>query len=117
MLIYVGKSLEMLIQHVNSRLREIFEWCNCKKLSLNPAKSEFMTVTNRIVVNHPQLFVGTDLIKEDDSFKYLGGIHVDTRLKFNIQINHLKVKLSQLCGVTFRLSIFLVFQFAKICTL
>ena len=111
-LVYVGTSLEMLTEHVNSRLREIFEWCNCNKLSLNPAKSEFMIVTNKIVVNRPQLFIGTDPIKEVDSFKYLG-IHVDTRLKFHAQINHLKGKLSQLCGVSFRLSKFLDFQSAK----
>ena len=54
-----------------------------------------MTETNKIVVKRLQLFIGTDLNKEVDSFKYLG-IHVDTRLKFNVQINHLKVKLSQL---------------------
>ena len=42
----------------------------------------------------PQLFIGTDPIKEVDSLKYLG-IHVDTRVKFNVQINHLKGKLSQ----------------------
>ena len=71
-----------------------------------------MIVTNKIVVNRPQFFVGTDPIKEVDSFKYLD-IHVDTRLKFNVQINHLKGKLNQLCGVSFRLSNFLDFQSAK----
>ena len=100
-LVYVGKSLEMLTEHVNSRLREIYEYCNCKKLSLNPAKSEFMTVTNKIKVNRPQLFIGTDPIKEVDRFEYLG-FHGDTQLKFNVQIDHLKGKLSQLCGVLFR---------------
>ena len=78
----------MLTVHINSRLRETFEWCNCNKLFLNPEKSKIMTVTNKIVVNLHQLFIGTDPIKEDESFKYLG-IHVDTRLKFNVQINHL----------------------------
>ena len=83
MLVYVGTFLEMLTEHVNSRLREIFECCNCNKLSLYPAKSEFMIVTKKTVVNRPQLFIGTDPIKEVDSFKCLG-IHVDTRLKFNV---------------------------------
>ena len=79
MLVYVGISLEMLTKHINSRVREIFEWCNCNKLSLNPVKSEFMTVTNKIAVNRPQLLIGTDPIKEVDSFKHLG-IHDDTGL-------------------------------------
>ena len=53
----------MLTEHVYSRLREIFEWSYCNKLSLNPAKSEFLIVTNKIVVNRPQLFIGTDQTK------------------------------------------------------
>ena len=111
-LVYVGTSLEMLTEHVKSRLREILQWCNCNKLSLNPGNSEFMTVTNKIEVNRPQLFICTDPIMKVVSFKYLG-IHVDTRLNFNVQINHLKCKLCQLCGVSFRLSSFLDFQSAK----
>ena len=97
-LVYVGTSLEMLTEHVNSRLREIFEWCNCNILSLNPAKSEFLTVTNKIAVNFSKLFIGTDPFMEVDSFKYLG-IHVYAGLKFNVQINHLKGKLSKLGGI------------------
>ena len=103
----------MLTEHVNGRLREIFEWCNCNKLSLNPANSEFIIVTNKIVVNRPQFFIGADPIKEVDSFKYLG-YHVDTRIKFNVQTNNLKDKLSQLCVVSFRLSKFLDFNQRKI---
>ena len=61
-----------------------------------------MTVTNKIVVNFLQLFNGTDPIKEVDSFKHLG-VYVDTPLEFNVQINHLKGELSQLCEVSFRL--------------
>ena len=67
----------MLNEHMNSRLQQIFEWFNCNKLSLNPAKSAFMTVTNDIVVNRPKFFISTGPIKEVDSFKYLG-IHADT---------------------------------------
>ena len=95
----------MLTEHVNSRLREIFQWCYCNKLFFYPTKSEFVTVTNEVVVNHPQLLIGTDPIREVDSFKYLG-THVDTRVKFKVQIIHLKGKLTQMCGASFRLSKF-----------
>ena len=49
-------------------------------MSLNPAKLELMTVTNKIVVHHPQLFIGADTIEEENSLNYLV-IDVDTRLK------------------------------------
>ena len=83
---YVGTSLERFTEHINSRLHEICKWCNCNDLSLKQSKSDFTTVTNKIVVNRPQLFIDTDLIKGVDSFKSLG-IHADTLLKFNIQTN------------------------------
>ena len=102
----------MLNKHINSRLREVLEWCNCNKMSLNPRKSKCLIVSNKMVVKCPQLIIGTNPIKEVDSFKYLGN-HVDTQLKFNVQTNHLKDKLSQLCGALFRLSKFLDFQSAK----
>ena len=85
--VYVGTSLEMLTGHVNSRLREIFECCNCKKLSLNKAKSDFYC-DQHDSSKRPQLLNGADPITEVDRFKFLG-IHA--------QINHLKEKLSQLC--------------------
>ena len=92
----------------------MFEWYNCEKLSFNPTKSEFMIVTNKVVVKRPELLIGTYPIKEVDSFKYFG-IHVDTRVTFNVQTNRLKGRLSQLCGVSFRMSTFLDFQSAKTC--
>ena len=59
----------MLAEYVNDLLREKVEWCDCKKLSLKPEKSEFMTVTNKLVVNRSQVFIGTDPIKDVDSLK------------------------------------------------
>ena len=97
-LVYVGTSLEMLTEHLNSQLREIFEWCYCSNLSFNSEKSNSMTVTNKILIDRPQLFIDIDSIEEIDSFKCFG-LHIDTRLKFNVQSNHLKGKFSQLCGV------------------
>ena len=69
-------------------------------------------MTNIIILNLPKLFIATDPIEKVDSNKHLG-IHVDTRLKFNVQINDSKGKLSQLCVVSFRLSKFFDFQSAK----
>ena len=56
-LVYVGKNLEELTNHVNSRLRDILHWCSCNKLSLNPLKSKFMVGTNKQVETRPQLFI------------------------------------------------------------
>ena len=108
----MGNSLDDLANHVNNKLRNVVDWCNCNKLALNPSKSEFMIVTNKIITSRPQLFIGASPIKEVSSFKYLG-VHIDAQLKFHTQVHHIKGKLSQLCGVTYRLRNFLNLQAAK----
>ena len=49
-LVYVDKSLEELIDHINNRSCIIFEWCKFKKLLLNPKKSEIMGVKNKRLI-------------------------------------------------------------------
>ena len=71
-----------------------------------------MVVTNKLIETRPHLFIGADQMKEVKSFKYLG-IYVDTQLKYNAPIKHLRSKLSQLSGVSFRFSKFLNFEGAK----
>ena len=60
----------------------------------------------------PYLFIEEDQIKKMKSFKYLV-IHIETQLKYNDQIKHLKFKITQPCGVSFRLSTVLNFQTAQ----
>ena len=111
-LVYVGNSLDDLANHVNNKLRNVVDWCNCNKLALNPSKSEFMIVTNKIITSRPQLFIGASPITEVGSFKYLG-VHIDAQLKFHTRFHHIRGKLSQLCGVTYGLRSFLNLQAAK----
>ena len=79
-LVYAGINLEELTDHGNSRLRNILDWCNCNKSSLNPLKSEFLVVTNKRTETRTQLFIGADQIEEVKNLKYLG-IYIDTQLK------------------------------------
>ena len=88
------------------------EWCNWNKLSLNPEKSEFLIVTNRDLVFEPQLYIGTDPIRRVQVFKYLG-VYLDSKLKFGTQFDRVYTRLSQLCGVTYRLKNFINFTAAK----
>ena len=78
----------------------------CNKVSLSPKTSELMALTNKILLARPQVLIGADLIKEIGSFKNLG-VYIDTQLKYNVQNRYIKSKLSQLCGVSFRVSKFL----------
>ena len=48
-LVFIGDSLDSLVEHVNMKLANIFNWCNDNKLSLNPTKCELMVVTSKKV--------------------------------------------------------------------
>ena len=67
-------------------------WCNCNKLPLKPLKSELMAVTSKQTGTRPQLFNSADQIKEVKSLKYLE-TYIDTQLKYNGQIKHLKSRI------------------------
>ena len=111
-LVFVGIDISELFTHVNNRLGSINVWCSYNKLSINPAKSEYMVVSNRTFNPSSALVIGTEPVKRVDCFKYLG-MHVDRSLKFNTQVDALKAKLSQLCGIAYRLRKFMNLQSAK----
>ena len=111
-LVYVGDDLSALELRANQKLASVQEWCNSNKLSLNPAKSEFMLITNRTVPVQPSLFIGSNPVKRTDSFKYLG-VRIDKTLKFHSHILAVKSNLSRMCGVTFRLGKYLNLRAAK----
>ena len=104
-LVYVGASLEELIDHVVSRLRNILDWFNCNKLTMTCLKSVFMILTSNRIQIHPHLINSAVLIIEVKSFK-CHGIYSDTPQKYAAKIYCLKSKLSKLCEVSFRLSKF-----------
>ena len=63
-LMYVHHDLNFIVDYVNERLSRIFEWCNFNKLSINPAKSEFMLISIRLIEAEPVLYLGNDRIIE-----------------------------------------------------
>ena len=101
-LVFTGDNLMDMEQHINRKLIMVQSWCNNNKMALNASKSQFMLVTNRMVERYPSLLIGGNEISHVENFKYLG-IMMDEKLKYHAQVNHIKSKLSSLCGVSFRL--------------
>ena len=62
-----------------------------------------MLLTNKSVAHEPSILLGGEPIARIGNFKYLG-IMLDDKLKFNTQIECVKSRLSQFCGITFVLS-------------
>ena len=87
---------------VNRRLELIVEQCKYDKVCVYPSKSQFMVVSNRILVSQLVLQLhGCDL-HQKGSFKY-PSIYIDRTVKFHTQIYLMNIKLSSLCEITYRL--------------
>ena len=102
-LIYVHDNIDELVDHVNARLEVVVDWCKFNKLSLNPAKSEYMLITTKPIANQPQLMIENEPIALKKCVKYLG-LNIDDSLCFSDHVNKLKLKLSRLSGIAYRLS-------------
>ena len=61
-----------------------------------------MLITNKHVHIEPNIILGSTTFARASNFKYLG-IHLDDKLKYNLHLDYIKGKLSQFCGVTYRL--------------
>ena len=88
--------------NVNFILEKLVDWCHFNKMALNPTKCEFMLLTNKHILSEPIIKLRGQVLNRVNSFKYLG-IYVDDKFKFNHHVDHLKARLSQFCGITFRL--------------
>ena len=100
-IIYVNENLNELIQHVNNRLAAISDWCKFNKLCLNASKCNYMLITNKIVDNDPIIYIDHDPISRVN------------KLRYGRQIEVLKVTLSRLCGMSYRLKEHLNLKAAK----
>ena len=102
-IVCVANTLESLTETVNRKLKLVSEWCRFNKICLEPSKSKFILISNRLNVNVSQIKLDGELMEEVNSFKYLG-IMFDNKLKFQCQIDLVNGKLSRFSGITYRLS-------------
>lgn len=103
--IFNGKSYKELIENINHDLKILNEWFNDNHLKLNIKKTKIMLLKTKSDndMNH---FIGinfnNELIKREDSIKYLGLI-IDEKLNWDKHIENIKNKLIPLCAAVFRI--------------
>ncbi len=76
----------LLLYSLNYHLRQILDWSNFNKLSINLKKTKWIYLTNR-VTNGAEI----ECLR---SFKCLG-FHIDSELSFKTQIKYIKSRLSR----------------------
>ena len=108
----VHHDLNFLVDHVNIKLSRIFDRCNFNKLSINPAWSEFLDISNGLIKAKPVLYMGSDRIICENSVKYLD-LLIACNLTFTSHVIHVKTQLSQLAGISHRIKRYLNIRMAK----
>ena len=70
-LTYVHEDLSDLTRTLYNKIRTILDWCNFSRMSLNPAKSKCMIISNKILQTEPCISVGNQTITRKHILRYL----------------------------------------------
>lgn len=91
-----GTDKVQLYEHANNDLHTLEMWFRANKLSLNVAKTNYMTFgfDNYIAQDDTlSLKIGTETIKHEEYVKFLG-MYVDNKLKWSKHLQHCKAKIA-----------------------
>ena len=107
---YATDSLGELESVINSELESLKTWLVTNKLSLNIAKTEFMTIGSRrrIGVTHDNMTIKLDgsEINKVETVKSLG-VHIDKHLSWSVHIGKITKKIASAIGALKRVRSFI----------
>ena len=105
-LIKQDKDINILICYLQLAISKLLNWCKLNGLKLNITKTKLMIISCNMIKNVSNISINGINLENVSSFKYLG-ITFDSKMSMNEHINHLKSRLSALCGITYRISMYL----------
>lgn len=59
-IIYIYDDLNALVVHVNNKLAQKLDSCHFNKMILNPTKSQYILLTNKLITNDPVINLGDE---------------------------------------------------------
>ena len=94
-----GKDMDVLCHQLNADLRNVQEWLQCNKLSLNVLKTHYMVFTprNRVIGDVDVKIQGVQ-IQRVYATKFLG-VQIDSQLTWKTHIKYTCKKLSKCVGI------------------
>ena len=102
-LIFSNSNKNDLISCCNTNLNIFYSWCCANRLSINISKTKFMLFSNVVQPSEiHNLRMNNIDIEHTDSIRFLGVI-LDENLKFNHHTNFISRKISQSCGILYKL--------------
>lgn len=103
------RDLNILSQHANEAIENVYSWMTNNKLLLNPEKTTAMFFHNRKKTNEvitPSIKLKGINIPIASNVKYLGFI-IDNELSFRLHLSQLEIKLRKWVGVFWKIGCFL----------
>ena len=94
-----GKDMNVLCRQLNEDLRNIQEWLQCNKLSLNVLKTHYMIFTPKNkVIDDIEVKIHDVQIQRVYTTKFLG-VQIDSKLTWKMHIEYTCKKLSKCVGI------------------
>jgi len=97
-----SKKCNKLQQFTNNELLKIRDWFKINKLSINITKTKFMTFSPEKKCNEVKVYYDKISLETVKTIKYLG-VFLDENLNWSRHIAQVKIKLSAVIGVLYRL--------------
>lgn len=106
-IIFQGRDIISMQNTVNEELVKLSNWIKSNKLILNHSKTHYMISTPHIkLVHNVDIILDNVSLTKVNEAKFLGMI-VDCQLNFRSHINDVKLKISKLTGVIFKIRDFM----------
>ena len=95
-----GNSVNETITKMNHELSNVVDWLNCKKLSLNVAKTQYIIFrsSRRKIINHDKILINNTEISCVSHTKFIG-VEIDEKLSWQFHINMIRNKISKGIGI------------------
>ena len=94
-----GTDMDVLCQQLNKDLRNVQEWMQCNKLSLNVLKTHYMVFTPRNkIINDIDVKIHNVQIQRVYATEFLG-VHIDAQLTWKTHTEYTCKKLSKCVGI------------------
>ena len=102
-----NNNIRKLYSDMNCELRNVNEWFNANKLSLNVDKTKYTLFHKKsqqenLPLKLPDLILDDKLIEKNESMKFLG-ILIDENLSWLPHINYIQSKISRTIGLMYRI--------------
>ena len=103
-LLYTNNSLKKISKHINHDIKQLWQWLQSNKISLNASKTEIIIFKTKLktITKHLNFRVSGHKINRTTSIKYLG-VHLSNSITWEIHFKNVQTKLNRAIGLLFKI--------------